>query len=357
MASTGDALGHRFESQPNALNFLRLCLALEVIVWHSYALRGSTWLPGWVTRPLGDIAVDSFFAISGFLITRAWIRRPSAGRFLLARARRVLPGLWVCLLVTAFALAPLVAWWTGQAAPPLSSQWHYVLRNALTRYAEPGIAGGPAGVPVAGAWNGSLWSLGFEVNCYLLVLAAGIVGVLRKRALVVGATVAAWGLLVAGSATVPPLSLRTLLMFGCGATLYLFADLVPSSRRLAVGCGLVLAASLALPDYRVLAAFPLAYLCIFGGLELGRRPELVLRHDFSYGTYIYAFPVQQALLACGVTLGWAGFAGLSSALTLPVAAASWFLVERPAQRLGSMSSRPATARPGVPATADSALVP
>jgi peptidoglycan/LPS O-acetylase OafA/YrhL len=95
-----------------------------------------------------------------------------------------------------------------------------------------------------------------------------------------------------------------------------------------------------LPNYRVLAAAPLAYICIYGGLSLGRFARLRWQHDLSYGTYIYAFPVQQLLLVGGMSVGWVGFASVSVVAVLPLSAVSWFLVERPAQRLqGARSLR------------------
>ena len=90
---------------------------------------------------------------------------------------------------------------------------------------------------------------------------------------------------------------------------------------------------MAVAPSHTLAAPAIAYLCLYLGLELARFSRLVLRHDLSYGVYIYAFPIQQALLLSGLgSLGWAAFTCLSIACTLPLAAASWFFVERPAQR-------------------------
>jgi hypothetical protein len=56
---------------------------------------------------IGRFAVGGFFAISGFLVTGSRLRLP-AGAFGWRRFLRVFPGLWVCLLVTAFVLAPAV---------------------------------------------------------------------------------------------------------------------------------------------------------------------------------------------------------------------------------------------------------
>jgi peptidoglycan/LPS O-acetylase OafA/YrhL len=335
------SIGAQFEVRPNALNFLRLCLALEVIVWHAYSLRGETWLPTRAEHFLADIGVDSFFAISGFLVCRSWVRRPSARSYLTARARRILPGLWACLAVTAFLLAPAASRIAGTTAPTLQAQAKYVLANAGVWMTQPGIGGGPTGVPHPGAWDGSLWSLGYEAACYIVLALLGTTRLLRP-AIVAVVAVSVWmvactaslvGVPLVDASGLVPCTLRITLMFCCGMLLFLHRDKVPSSAALAVLAAVLLGAGAILtPDYRVVAAPAIAYLCIYGALYLGRHARLRLRSDLSYGTYVYAFPIQQAMLACGVTLGWFGFTSVTVIATLPVAALSWHLVERPVLR-------------------------
>jgi peptidoglycan/LPS O-acetylase OafA/YrhL len=355
-------IGSRFGADPNALNFVRLVLALQVIAWHAYALRGGTWLHERLELVSGDIAVDGFFAISGFLICRSWCRNPNLLRFVEARARRLLPGLWVCLVVTAFVIAPLALLAAGDPGASLRGQLEFVLGNATTWVNVWGIDGGPTDVAHPGVWNGSLWSLSWEVGAYAALAIVGTFALLRGRVVLWLAAVFwlwAFALVLAGSFAVNSghavwLFPRTGLMFACGALLYLFRDRIPMSRSVAVvAVALVVAGVAATPSYRLVAAPAIAYLCLYVGIELGRFSRLVLRTDLSYGVYIYAFPIQQALLLAGLgSIGWAGFAGLTVALTLPLAAASWFAVERPAQRFRRRARRvesghfdPAIARP------------
>ena len=73
------------------------------------------------------------------------------------------------------------------------------------------------------------------------------------------------------------------------------------------------------------------------------------RNDISYGVYLFAFPLQQLMAVAGVpeAVGLVWFAVLSVAVTVPVAWASWLLVERPSMRL----------RRFIPVTAHPAKVP
>ena len=322
----GMTLGAQFERGANALNFVRLLLALEVVLWHSYSLRGSSWLPERVETWLSSIAVDGFFAISGFLITRAWLQRRSAGAYYRRRVRRILPGLLGCLLVTGLLVVPLAN--GGWSTPTWAPSW------IPATWAMVGFAG-PSGVPVAGVWNGSLWSLGYEEACYALVALLGLASLWRGRT-VVGLALAAWTLLLmltvagtgmgAGALWQIP---RCLLMFTCGAALWFMADRLRLSRAALAVCAGVVVASVALPIYQVAAAPALAYLCIGGGIWLGRFPRVVLKNDISYGVYIYGFPLQQMLLVAGLGgLAWAPFAAISLAIVVPMAWASWVLVER-----------------------------
>ena len=90
-----------------------------------------------------------------------------------------------------------------------------------------------------------------------------------------------------------------------------------------------------MPDYRVVGAFPLAYAIIVSG-SLVHNKRLRLRTDLSYGVYIYAFPMQQLLIVCGLRfLKPLVFFPVATLATLPMAALSWFLVEKPALSLKS----------------------
>lgn len=148
-----------FDPRANSLNFVRLLLATGVIFVHAVALSGRS-----VPPPFGQIFaqgfVDGFFAVSGFLILSSWYRNPEWRTFLWARMLRILPAFYVCLIVTAFILAPIGILTSGQSFPadyPLAALG-YVVKNAGIFITEFSIAGTPDGLVDSG-WNGSLWTL------------------------------------------------------------------------------------------------------------------------------------------------------------------------------------------------------
>jgi peptidoglycan/LPS O-acetylase OafA/YrhL len=334
-------LGQVFDPRRNALNAFRLALAMGVILWHSFDLTGRDVPFAAARQLLGEVWVDGFFALSGFLITSSWLRRSRLGDYIAARSLRILPGLWVCLVVTALVVAPIgVAIQGGSAAKLLLSAGpiEYILNNGALLPWQTDIDGTPRGVPWPGMWNGSLWTLGWEVLCYIAVAGLGMVGLLRRRWLLPAAMALAlsWSAYtVSGEPTIAHNGGRFAVMFLAGALLHQGRNLIPARWSLvAVSVVIVLASSL-LPDYRLIAAVPLAYAIIVSG-SLIHNKHLRLRTDLSYGVYIYAFPIQQLLVICGLGgMNPIAFWVISAAASLPIAALSWFLVEKPAMSLKS----------------------
>jgi peptidoglycan/LPS O-acetylase OafA/YrhL len=357
-------LGQVFDSRNNALNAWRLALAGEVIFWHTFPVKGH--LPPYraVFQLLLCVGVDGFFAISGFLITASWLSNPRVRDYFLARALRILPGFYVCLLVTAFVIAPLsVAIQGGSAMGLISSgaPLEYVLKNSAVALVKFDIDGTPRGIPFAGMWNGSLWSLIWEVMCYIIVAVIGVVGLANRRWI----SLAILALAAFGAALLPPidfsdiftrpegevgdvrtallfLACRTAIMFAAGAFLYQWRDMIPARWSLVAVSVVIVVAAGSLPDYRVVAAIPLAYAVVVSGALIHNK-RLRLRTDLSYGAYIYAYPTQQLLAICGLLkLAPLLFTLVVAIATLPLAAASWFLVERPARSLKARLTRKRT---------------
>jgi peptidoglycan/LPS O-acetylase OafA/YrhL len=356
-ADTRRTLGQVFDPRANALNAWRLGLALAVIVWHSWVLTGHRPPPFAVHQFATQDFVDGFFAISGFLIPASWLSKPRLRDYALARALRILPGMWVCLIVTAFVIAPIgIAIQGGSVSTLITSggPLRFVVRNSAVAYVQFDIGGTPTGIPVPGVWNGSLWTLQYEVLLYIVVAVLGVVGLLLRRWIFPVALALTWTWTVLtpcpfDGGTVAERLARLAAMFAAGALIHRYRDKIPARWSLvAVSAAIVLAANL-LPDYRVVGAVPLAYAVIVSG-ALIRNKRMNLRTDLSYGTYVYACPIQQVLVIAGLgSLNTVVFATVSTVATLPLAAMSWFLVEKPSMKLKSKITRrgggPALTRP------------
>ncbi len=333
----------------NNFDVLRLLAATLVLFSHAFTLTGRDEpFDGLSGETLGGIGVAVFFAMSGFLVTKSWIADPSLRRFARKRALRILPGLLVAALVTAFVVGPLVTtlplatYLTDPAIP------RYVLTTALLTGSSGRLPGVFASNPEAAIVNGSLWTLPIEATAYVGVAVAGVLGLLAARRPVVAIFVA----LVAATLVLDALvdgpfqdrgpavlaayfTLRFGAYFAAGALLFLHRDRVVLRGRTALLLLAVWVASWSTPYAFAPAAVALPYAVLY----LAFRPIPGLRlltrfGDVSYGTYIYAFPIQQSLVAAlGPDLGPAGLFALALPLTWLVGLASWRLVERPALRL------------------------
>ena len=310
-------------SAANGFDHLRLIAAGLVVVHHARVLNGAQpWMIGWGPDP-GALGVGIFFVISGYLVTASLRRTPGVGAFLAKRALRIAPGLLAALLLTALVLGPLVSGLPASEYFASAAPWLYVLKN-LSLYAVtydlPGVF---AHAPYPNVVNGSLWSLRLEFTAYLGLTALGALRLARAPVLAGLALLAAGAFLAvhftgldakSDLARLASLACLNGGLFLCGAALEAFGVKPPAWTAVA---GLVL-----LPTPIWFLGLPLA------AVALGRMAAPRLPADLSYGLYIYSFPLQQVLAEHGQLSVLA-----SLAVALPFAAASWFLVEKPALKL------------------------
>lgn len=346
-----------FDRRRNALTLWRLFLAIGVVFWHSWPLTGREIRFEPAVRLLSDMFADGFFVISGFLITAAWIRRPYLKEYWASRGLRIFPGLWVCVVVIAFVAAPIAAQATGTAITLGSEIW-YVVNNAFLNISYASIDGTPTDVPFPGIWNGSIWTLFFVLLCDLMVSTLGFLGLLKRRWTIpiLFAAAVCWSAYV--SYTPPGYSMAQMLarfavVFLAGAMFYQYQNRIPANWWLVALSAAIVVASAFTQNYRLIGALPLAYAIIVSGTLVKRSR---LRNDLSYGVYIYAFPVQQLLATFGLAaLNPFLFFGLSTAAVMPVAAGSWFLVEKRASNLKGRIFRKSSKPVAPQAHSDSAV--
>jgi len=280
------------------------------------------------TVSFGEFAVDAFFILSGYLIVESWMRKPDAPRFLKNRILRIYPGFIAASILCAVIVGPLGA---NPAKYFANFDCLAFAKNALLLQI-PSVPAVFAGWPYA-VVNGSLWTISLEFTCYLVVLAAGVSGLLRRRyawlalSLVV---VGAFFIMKAVNFDVPPIY-RLAAFFFSGGCLYLYRDMIRMDGRIAFVLFCLLAVAMfswrgAEPALTTAGSYALIYLATKRSAFLSR---FNLLPDISYGIYLYAWPVQKLLIwyVPGIS-PWA-LAVAAGFISMLLGYASWRLVEKP----------------------------
>jgi peptidoglycan/LPS O-acetylase OafA/YrhL len=312
----------------NSFDLLRLLAALAVIAFHADVLAGRTpWSIAEIN--LGFLGVGAFFVISGYLVTDSRLRSASLRVFLAKRLLRIEPALIASLVVIAFIVGAFVTSMPLGEYLRNKDTFLYVAKNTLLYPAAYGLPGVFEHNLAPGVVNGSLWTLRVEFTLYLALGLLGAAKLLKPwamAAIAVGLALAAFVLQAAPGAVSPGLVRTGLIgaqyafLFFAGALLRLIDRPLPAWT---LGSALLLLTPAWILGLPMLVVW------------LGSRRSIRLPADLSYGLYIYAFPVQQLLASHGLLSFW-----MSLTATLPFAAASWFLVERPALRLKQAAMPP-----------------
>ena len=346
----GVRISPRADHSGNAFDFLRVVAAFAVLFSHSFALMG-LFDPFLVLGfPVANIGVYVFFVISGFLVSQSWDRDPSLARFAARRGVRLMPGLIGAVCFTVFVIGPLMT--TLPAAQYFGARdtWTYLLSNVSLAAGQNWLPGVFEKNPYPIGVNGSLWTLRYEA---LLYVALAVAALATRR--VKWASIALLGVLATGWTAAKARGVATSMLdlpyiapggihfdwmflavlgafFFAGSVLYVFRDhlrlSIPLAVALAIPCMLapdLFWGTLAMWLFLPYATLVFAY----------RAPAILHRFgkhgDWSYGIYVYAFPVQQVVssYAFQAAAGWFAAFAVSSLATIALAALSWHWIESP----------------------------
>ncbi|MDF2365953.1 acyltransferase [Sneathiella sp.] len=324
------------KGRDNNLNLIRMLAAVGVLVSHAWPISTGNI----AEQPLADvlhgidlgiICVSIFFAISGYLIAQSYDRDPNLKRFWLSRVMRIFPGLLVVLLITALILAPLITVANVQAVWLAAPE--YILRNFTLFSLEQYLPGVFKGNPVGGSINIPLWTLSHELICYFFVTLLGIAGLLKSPRLML----LAWIAFIASYAAIiffePQSRLVALAKlafpFMVGVILFVWRQKI--ILNWGIGGALIILTALLYDSvvFREVFMLSLSYIIfLLAFLPVGKIRGYNRFGDYSYGIYIYAFPIQQLVAYAGVTNP---FLNILYALPLALICAivSWMIVEKP----------------------------
>ena len=359
MTARSSTSPHRQRSRQ--FDLLRILFAALVILAHAFEITDggnarelfSRWTHSNVS--FGTVAVDGFFLLSGYLIVQSWQTNPRLGDFLRNRLLRILPGFAV-----AFLLSTL---FVGLVAPGVEHFFHklgkgfvvslLLVDSPITPPVFPGLQHDVAAV------NGSMWTIPYEIRCYLLVAVCGMLTILRRRSLWLATTVVmAACTFVPPSASFLPRGLlsgpwyayvptgdpfkasRLVFAFLIGGCFYLFRDKDLFKPLLAVAALLCLVAVVRWapahlePALAVFGGYLMFAFCARSGEAFNWLPRFP---DISYGLYLYGWPVESFVIWYFHRSPWFTFV-VATAVCVVLGWLSWHLVERPMLRLKRRSS-------------------
>jgi peptidoglycan/LPS O-acetylase OafA/YrhL len=308
----------------NNFDIVRLGLAIIVVFVHAYDLSASSSLAFIPHLVSAHVAVEGFFAISGFLIFASYDRCKSLREYFTNRAFRILPGYWLstvfCLLI-AFSLG---SFHVGK----------FLLANlSFANFLHPGIDGVFESNPGNAFMNGALWTIKVEVMFYLSV---PIIVWLCRR---LHRDTVLWSLIVlsiifrvffAGHEKAVVQLPGQLSFFLVGTLIYYHLAFFKKHGKWFMLIAALCYGLHAWTGWFFPRPLSIATLTLGASLLLPRIKGPTRWGDFSYGTYILHYPIVQIIVAAGLFSAhpWAALL-LTLAIVAVVAALSWFFVEKP----------------------------
>lgn len=377
-------LGEALNSRKNSVNAIRLAFAGSIIVLHAMPLGGYVdEMPRFFFHDtIGTYMLAGFFAISGYMITASRLASHNFGDYLWRRLLRIYPAWIAAFVLVAVVLGPLSLVIEGRSVSSYDwgSAWGYVWKNLLFVLKQIDITGTIGDVPFPGVWNYSAWTLAYE---FILWMCIGLLVVIVPKRLLKAGIIAGLVAFTAikvydkmtvdlsqygttnnlrASDAIDPTLVNTLLMmvepgarlgvfFFAGSVLYVYRDKVTLNRIVLWACVAVSFVLAIVGWFHVLAGLPFAYVIMYLGTST-RFARVNFPNDYSYGTYIYAYPVTQVLALANLQLAspmpsWL-FCTLAVLATAPLAWASWHVLEKPAMSLKRLTAGKDKAIIGVP---------
>ena len=333
------------DSRDNNFNLLRFGAATAVFISHCPTIAGDGIVP--VLTLLAYVAVNSFFIISGFLVSKSLARRRNVFSFVRARALRIYPALLLAVAYTVFVGAIFSDLPTAQFLSNDLTQAYWLKNASQLIWPIPEVLPGLAGW---GTINAPLWTLPFELHMYLLLLLFGTVGLLLSGwvqkvfwticfillAIATGLYVADYAYNYNGYGLGHYRNyIRFIAMFGLGVAAFALRNRIVLNHRYFV----IILISIALASplrilFVAIAYTMLAYVLLY----LAYIPAGILRKfnqlgDYSYAIYIFGYPTQKAVMQFLPEINAIQLFLIAFSITLLIAIISWHFIERPALSL------------------------
>lgn len=340
MIFKGKYIDQCIESRKNNFDIIRFFAATLVVFSHAYPLtsghNGSEPF-GLLTNgqmTYGELAVSVFFMISGFLITQSYDRSKNIIYYFKARILRIFPALIYCVLLSVFLLGPIFTEMSMKDYFKDYNTYEYLQTISLywIQFDLPGVF-------LANVWpnavNGSIWTLWYEFFFYIVVAALGVTRLLNKWVVLAGFIFSGY----LNYHSIGGFYTELFIYFAAGMIFYLFRNQIKLNGVVAIISFLILIFTRENPIFGYLLSILGTYIIFYMAFNSRVRFHSFGKFgDFSYGIYIYGFPVQQIIthLFAGQLTHIENFL-LAFPITLILAIVSWNLIEKRALKYKNYS--------------------
>ncbi len=339
---------------------IRLLLSVAILFWHSVLISyGQDWALAFWASPFSAllaVLLPMFFGLSGFLVMGSALRVRSLGVFALFRALRIAPALATEVTLSALIVGPVLT--VMPLRDYFTSPMLFEYFTSLFGWIHFRLPGLFTSNPVPEVVNSSLWTVGPELLCYVVLSIFIVTGIYKRPALIVSVVFGYIAICIAAD-RLPQASFldnrvptRVLVLcFLLGNLLYALRDRVPFSSALTAASGIfgILGLHYASEADATLLTYPALLLVVYfvNALGLTRLPAIpVTRYgDYSYGIYLFGFPVQQAVMMCQPGRNPLVNFAVALPVTFALAVLSWHYVEKPVLNLRRRFSGPRRAVP------------
>jgi peptidoglycan/LPS O-acetylase OafA/YrhL len=325
----------RAVGQTTGFDYLRIGLSLAVLTWHSIWFAGQAQLSDSLWdgkfRFLGSGIVPVFFALSGFLVAGSLLRS-SLPQFVTLRVIRLLPALAVEIVVSATVIG-IVFTNLPVSQYLIHPEFRAYFLNifGIVHFKLPGVFEDNPGGP----WiNAQLWTIPFELECYVALVILSICTLIRRKNLLISLVAAASVGMTIWAITLSPIDPHgnppgrvMVLCFLAAVSLYLYRDRIPYYNLLGIASVVSFVIFADIPSTAYMMAFPAAYVAVWIGLM---RPPKIPFGDLSYGVYLFHLPIEQTIVRLlPMVRAWWVLTLISVPLVVAVAWLSWTFVESP----------------------------
>ena len=335
------------KNRDNNFNLMRFIAALLVLYTHSFLLVGSIDpLLSIIGMTWGNIAVDVFFVMSGFLIASSFFTRNNIIAFIWSRALRIYPALFFSILFCTFIVGLIFTTNTTIEYLTNPDTYKYFFKNIILFFGiEHTLPGVFADLPYKDRVNGSLWTLPNEVKMYILLTIISLILVnlrkwlgydLIKITFLSVAFIAVVINIVNHFYFVLPFHfVHFFSMFFVGSACYICREHIELSSRAFILILLILLLSVFYKKLFFIAyIISLPYLIFYiAYVPAGKIRRFNNMGDYSYAIYIYAFPVQQSIAALVPGVSVTTMMMLSFIITFALSFLSWHLIEKKALKM------------------------